>query len=246
MRKNEPEQVKEIFGEKFGIPLDFVDAKERFLNKVAGITDPEEKRNIIGEEFIRVFEEEAAKLGNIEFLVQGTLYSDVIESGTETAETIKSHHNVGGLPEDMKFQLVEPLRNLFKDEVRQVARELGLPSEIVNRQPFPGPGLAIRIIGEITPERLDILREADRIILEEIRKAGLYEKIWQTFAILPTIKSVGVMGDGRTYAYPIVFRAVESDDALSADWAKLPYDLLEKISNRIVNEVEHVNRVVLT
>ena len=244
MRKNEPEQVKEIFGEKFCIPLDFVDAKERFLNKVAGITDPEEKRKIIGKEFIRVFEEEAAKLGNIEFLVQGTLYSDVIESGTETAETIKSHHNVGGLPEDMKFQLVEPLRNLFKDEVRQVARELGLPSEIVNRQPFPGPGLAIRIIGEITPERLDILREADRIILEEIRKAGLYEKIWQTFAILPTIKSVGVMGDGRTYAYPIVFRAVESDDALSADWAKLPYDLLEKISNRIVNEVEHVNRVV--
>jgi len=244
MRKNEPEQVKEIFGEKFGIPLDFVDAKERFINKVAGITDPEEKRKIIGEEFIRVFEEEATKLGNIEFLVQGTLYSDVIESGTDTAETIKSHHNVGGLPEDIKFQLIEPLRNLFKDEVRQVARELGLPSEIINRQPFPGPGLAIRIIGEITPERLDILREADAIIIEEIKKAGLYEKIWQTFAILPTIKSVGVMGDSRTYAYPIVLRAVESDDALSADWAKLPYELLEKISNRIVNEVQHVNRVV--
>lgn len=244
MRKNEPEQVKEIFGDKFGIRLDFVDAQDRFLKKVIGITEPEEKRKRIGEEFIRVFEEEAIKFDDSEFLVQGTLYSDVIESGTDTAETIKSHHNVGGLPEDMKFQLIEPLRNLFKDEVRQVAKELGLPAEIVYRQPFPGPGLAIRIIGDITKERLDILREADAIILEEISKAGLYEKVWQSFAILPAIKSVGVMGDSRTYAYPIVLRAVESDDAMTADWARLPYELLEKISNRIVNEVEHVNRVV--
>jgi GMP synthase (glutamine-hydrolysing) len=244
MRKNEPQQVKEIFGEKFGIRLDFVDAQERFLNKLAGITDPEEKRKRIGEEFIRVFEEEAKKFDDSEFLVQGTLYSDVIESGTETAATIKSHHNVGGLPEDMKFKLIEPLRNLFKDEVRNVARELGLPNVIVTRQPFPGPGLAIRIIGEVTKEKLDILREADVVIMDEIKKAGLYEEIWQSFAVLPSIKSVGVMGDERTYAYPIVLRAVNSEDAMTADWARLPYDLLEKISNRIVNEVQHVNRVV--
>jgi len=244
MRKNEPQQVKEIFGDRFGIRLDFVDAKERFLKKVAGITEPEEKRKRIGAEFIRVFEEEAKKFDDSEYLVQGTLYSDVIESGTATAATIKSHHNVGGLPEDMKFQLIEPLRNLFKDEVRNVARELNLPQVIVTRQPFPGPGLAIRIIGDITKEKLDILREADAIILEEIRKAGLYEEIWQSFAVLPSIKSVGVMGDERTYAYPIVLRAVNSEDAMTADWARLPYELLEKISNRIVNQVDHVNRVV--
>jgi GMP synthase (glutamine-hydrolysing) len=244
MRKNEPQQVKEIFGDRFGIRLDFVDAKERFLKKLKGITDPEEKRKRIGEEFIRVFEEEAKKFDDSEFLVQGTLYSDVIESGTDTAATIKSHHNVGGLPEDMKFELIEPLRNLFKDEVRKVARELGLPTVIVTRQPFPGPGLAIRIIGEVTEEKLNILREADAIILEEIKKAGLYEQIWQSFAVLPSIKSVGVMGDERTYAYPIVLRAVTSDDAMTADWARLPYELMEKISNRIVNEVNHVNRVV--
>ncbi|KJS20815.1 MAG: GMP synthase [Clostridiaceae bacterium BRH_c20a] len=244
MRKNEPQQVKEIFGDQFGIRLDFVDAKERFLKKLVGITEPEEKRKIIGEEFIRVFEEEAKKFDDSEYLVQGTLYSDVIESGTATAATIKSHHNVGGLPKDMKFQLIEPLRSLFKDEVRNVARELELPAVIVTRQPFPGPGLAIRIIGDITLEKLDILREADAIIMEEIRKAGLYEKIWQSFAVLPSIKSVGVMGDERTYAYPIVLRAVNSEDAMTADWARLPYELLEKISNRIVNEVDHVNRVV--
>jgi len=244
MRKNEPQQVKEIFGGRFGIKLDFVDARDRFLNKLKEVTEPEEKRKIIGEEFIRVFEAEAQKLGDAEFLVQGTLYSDVIESGTATAATIKSHHNVGGLPEDMKFKLVEPLRDLFKDEVRAVARELGLPKDIVNRQPFPGPGLAVRIIGEVTQEKLDILREADAIILEEITKAGLYEQIWQSFAVLPSIKSVGVMGDERTYAYPIVLRAVTSEDAMTADWARLPYDLLERISNRIVNEVNHVNRVV--
>lgn len=244
MRKNEPQQVKEIFGDRFGIRLDFVDAKERFLKKLEGITDPEEKRKRIGEEFIRVFEEEAKKFDDSEFLVQGTLYSDVIESGTDTAATIKSHHNVGGLPEDMKFELIEPLRNLFKDEVRKVAGELGLPTVIVTRQPFPGPGLAIRIIGEVTEEKLNILREADAIILEEIKKAGLYEQIWQSFAVLPSIKSVGVMGDERTYAYPIVLRAVNSDDAMTADWARLPYELMEKISNRIVNEVNHVNRVV--
>jgi len=244
MRKNEPQQVKDIFGDKFGIRLDFVDAKERFIKKLVGVTDPEEKRKRIGEEFIRVFEAEAKKFDDSEYLVQGTLYSDVIESGTDTAATIKSHHNVGGLPEDMKFQLIEPLRNLFKDEVRKVAKELGLPPVIVTRQPFPGPGLAIRIIGEVNQEKLDILREADSIILDEIKKAGLYEQIWQSFAVLPTVKSVGVMGDERTYAYPIVLRAVTSEDAMTADWARLPYDLLEKISNRIVNEVDHVNRVV--
>ena len=244
MRKNEPEEVKKVFKDTFGIRLDFVDARERFLQKIAGVTEPEEKRKRIGEEFIRVFEDEAKKYEDSEFLVQGTLYSDVIESGTDTAETIKSHHNVGGLPEDMKFQLIEPLRNLFKDEVRLVARELGLPESIVTRQPFPGPGLAIRIIGEVTKEKLDILRDADAIVREEIKKAGLYEQVWQSFAVLPSIKSVGVMGDKRTYAYPIVLRVVSSEDAMTADWVRLPYDLLEKISLRIVNEVKHVNRVV--
>ncbi len=244
MRKNESEEVKEIFAEGFGIKLDFVDAKTRFISKLTGVSDPETKRKIIGTEFIRVFEAEAEKFDDAAFLVQGTLYSDVIESGTDTAETIKSHHNVGGLPDDMNFELIEPLRHLFKDEVRKVARELGLPDVLVHRQPFPGPGLAIRIIGEITKERLEILREADAVIKEEVIKAGLYKEIWQSFAVLPAIRSVGVMGDGRTYAYPIVLRAVNSDDAMTADWARLPYDLLEKISNRIVNEVHDVNRVV--
>jgi GMP synthase (glutamine-hydrolysing) len=244
MRKGESEQVKAMFSGKFHMNLVFVNARERFLSKIAGISDPETKRKIIGNEFIRTFEDEARKLGKMDFLVQGTLYSDVIESGTGTAATIKSHHNVGGLPEDMEFQLIEPLRLLFKDEVRKVGRELGLPEEIVTRQPFPGPGLAIRIIGEITEEKLNILREADAIVLDEIRKAGLYESIWQSFAVLPSIKSVGVMGDERTYAYPIVLRAVTSDDAMTADWARLPYEILEKISNRIVNEVPQVNRVV--
>ncbi|MFZ5754185.1 MAG: glutamine-hydrolyzing GMP synthase [Bacillota bacterium] len=244
MRKGESEQVKATFSGKFHMNLVFVNARDRFLSKIAGISDPETKRKIIGNEFIRTFEDEAKKLGKMDFLVQGTLYSDVIESGTGTAATIKSHHNVGGLPEDMEFQLIEPLRLLFKDEVRKVGRELGLPEEIVTRQPFPGPGLAIRIIGEITEEKLNILREADAIVLDEIRKAGLYEFIWQSFAVLPSIKSVGVMGDERTYAYPIVLRAVTSDDAMTADWARLPYELLEKISNRIVNEVPQVNRVV--
>lgn len=244
MRKNEAEQVKKIFTEQFHLNLVFVDARERFMSKIEGVSDPETKRKRIGNEFIRLFEDEARKLGTIDFLVQGTLYPDIVESGTETAETIKTHHNVGGLPEDMQFELIEPLRMLFKDEVREVGSELGLPPEIVWRQPFPGPGLAIRILGEVTVEKLDILREADAIIVDEIRKAGLYREIWQSFAVLPSIKSVGVMGDGRTYAYPIVVRAVTSEDAMTADWARLPYELLEKISTRIVNEVHGVNRVV--
>lgn len=244
MRKNESEQVKDTFIGRFHLNLDFVDASERFMAKVKGISEPEEKRKRIGNEFIRLFEDEARKLGQIDFLVQGTLYPDIVESGTETAETIKTHHNVGGLPEDMQFELIEPLRMLFKDEVREVGLELGLPEEIVWRQPFPGPGLAIRIIGEITPEKLDYLREADAIVREEIIKAGLHMEVWQYFAVLPSIRSVGVMGDGRTYGYPIVLRAVTSDDAMTADWAKLPYELLEVISNRIVNEVHGVNRVV--
>lgn len=244
MRKNESEQVKETFTGKFHLNLDFVDASERFMAKVKGISEPEEKRKRIGNEFIRLFEDEARKLGQIDYLVQGTLYPDIVESGTETAETIKTHHNVGGLPEDMQFELIEPLRMLFKDEVREVGRELGLPEEIVWRQPFPGPGLAIRIIGEITEEKLELLRDADAIIREEIIKAGLHYEVWQYFAVLPSIRSVGVMGDGRTYGYPIILRAVTSDDAMTADWAKLPYELLETISNKIVNEVHGVNRVV--
>lgn len=244
MRKNESEQVRKTFTEQFNLNLDFVDAGERFLAKVAGAEEPEQKRKAIGNEFIRLFEDEARKLGKIDFLVQGTVYPDIIESGTDTAETIKSHHNVGGLPEDMQFELIEPLRMLFKDEVRQVGLELGLPEEIVWRQPFPGPGLAIRIIGEVTREKLEYLREADAIVREEIQKADLNREVWQYFAVLPSIRSVGVMGDSRTYGYPIVLRAVTSDDAMTADWAKLPYELLEKISNRIVNEVRGVNRVV--
>ncbi len=244
MRKDEAEQVKRTFTGKFNMNLVFVDARERFMAKVGGVSDPETKRKLIGNEFIRLFEDEAGKLGQVDFLVQGTLYPDVVESGTATAATIKTHHNVGGLPEDMQFELIEPLRLLFKDEVRAVGLELGLPEEIVWRQPFPGPGLAIRIIGEITPEKLDLLREADAILLDEIRQAGLYRELWQSFAVLPSIQSVGVMGDERTYAYPVVVRAVTSDDAMTADWARLPYEVLERISNRIVNEVRGINRVV--
>jgi GMP synthase (glutamine-hydrolysing) len=247
LRKNEAEQVVETFGGHFHVPLVHVRAEDRFLALLAGVEDPEEKRKRIGREFIRVFEEEARKLGDVRWLVQGTLYSDVIESGgTEgVAETIKSHHNVGGLPPDMRMKLVEPLRLLFKDEVRRVGEELGMPERMVWRQPFPGPGLAIRIIGEVTAERLDILREADAILQEEVRKAGLYRELWQSFAVLPAIRSVGVQGDSRTYAYPVVIRAVTSDDAMTADWARLPYDLLETISSQIINEIPGVNRVAL-
>ena len=244
LRLGEAQQVEKTFKKSFKINLLHVKAKERFLSELKGVTDPEKKRKIIGKEFIRVFEEEARKIRDVEYLVQGTLYSDVIESGTRDAAKIKSHHNVGGLPEDMKIKLIEPLRQLFKDEVRKIGVELGLSEEIVRRQPFPGPGLAIRIIGEVTEERLDILKAADRIVIEEIKSAGLYEKIWQSFAVLPAIKSVGVMGDERTYAYPIVIRAVTSEDAMTADWVKLPYDVLERMSSRIINEVEGVNRVV--
>ncbi len=248
MRKNEAEQVVKAFRDEHGIKLIHVDAEERFLDRLAGQDDPETKRKIIGAEFIRVFEEEAAKLANAKFLVQGTLYSDVIESGGDGhgAATIKSHHNVGGLPDDLEFELVEPLRMLFKDEVRAVAAELGLPDKFVWRQPFPGPGLGIRIVGgEVTKERLDILRDADAILQEEVRAGGLYRELWQSFCVLPVVRSVGVQGDGRTYAYPIVIRAVTSDDAMTADWARLPYDLLERVSNRIINEVSGVNRVAL-
>jgi GMP synthase (glutamine-hydrolysing) len=247
MRKDEASQVVEVFGDYFHVPLVHVQAQDRFLDLLAGVEDPEEKRKIIGREFIRVFEDEARKLGDVKWLVQGTLYSDVIESGgTEgVAATIKSHHNVGGLPDDMQMKLVEPLRLLFKDEVRRVGEELGMPERMVWRQPFPGPGLAIRIIGDITFERLEILREADAILQEEIRRAGLYREIWQSFVVLPAIRSVGVQGDERTYGYPIVIRAVTSDDAMTADWARLPYDLIETISSRIVNEIPGVNRVVL-
>jgi GMP synthase (glutamine-hydrolysing) len=243
MRLGEGEQVEETFRDHFKMNLIHVKAEDRFLDALAGVTDPEEKRKIIGETFIRVFEEVAEGIENADFLVQGTLYPDVIESGTESAAKIKSHHNVGGLPDDMHFDLVEPLRDLFKDEVRSVGEELGLPKEIVWRQPFPGPGLAVRIIGDITKERLDILRAADVIVLEEIRAAGLYDDIWQSFGVLPAIKSVGVQGDGRTYAYPLILRAVTSDDAMTADWARLPYDLLARISSRVINEVPGINRV---
>jgi GMP synthase (glutamine-hydrolysing) len=245
LRQNEAEQVVEAFGKNSDVPLIHVDARDRFLNKLAGITDPEAKRKIIGEEFIRTFEEEASRIEDAKFLVQGTLYSDVIESGTRDAARIKSHHNVGGLPEIMDLDLVEPLRNLFKDEVRVVAAELGMPERMVWRQPFPGPGLAIRVIGDVTAERLEILRRADFTLQDEIRNAGLYRELWQSFAVLPAIHSVGVMGDARTYEYPIVIRAVTSDDAMTADWARLPYDLLERVSNRIINEVPGVNRVAL-
>ena len=243
MRLGEGAQVEDTFRKHFKMNLIHVKAEDRFLEALAGVTDPEEKRKIIGETFIRVFEEVAEGIENADFLVQGTLYPDVIESGTESAAKIKSHHNVGGLPDDMKFDLIEPLRDLFKDEVRSVGEELGLPSEIVWRQPFPGPGLAVRIIGDITKERLDILRAADVVVLEEIRAAGLYDDIWQSFGVLPAIKSVGVQGDGRTYAYPLILRAVTSDDAMTADWARLPYELLARISSRVINEVPGINRV---
>jgi GMP synthase (glutamine-hydrolysing) len=247
LRKDEAAQVVETFRGHFHVPLVHVDAEERFLARLDGVADPEEKRTRIGEEFIRVFEEESRTLGAVRYLVQGTLYSDVIESGgTEgVAAKIKSHHNVGGLPEEMEMELVEPLRLLFKDEARRVGEELGLPERMVWRHPFPGPGLAIRIIGDVTHERLEVLREADAILLDEIRRAGLYRELWQCFAVLPAIRSVGVQGDERTYAYPIVIRAVTSEDAMTADWARLPHDLLETISSRIINEIPAVNRVAL-
>jgi GMP synthase (glutamine-hydrolysing) len=253
MRKDEGEQVVKTFRDTFKVPLVAVDAETRFLDKLKGVTEPEAKRKAIGAEFIRVFEEEAEKLVGSDggesaaFLVQGTLYSDVIESGGGTGTaTIKSHHNVGGLPDDLQFELVEPLRALFKDEVRAVGAELGLPERLVWRQPFPGPGLAIRVVGgEATKERLDVLREADHILQEEIRKAGLYRELWQSFCVLPDVRTVGVQGDERTYGYVVVVRAVTSDDAMTADWARLPYDLLETIASRMINELREVNRVVL-
>jgi GMP synthase (glutamine-hydrolysing) len=247
LRQGEAAQVVETFDGLFHVPLIHVQAQERFLTRLAGVTEPEQKRKLIGEEFIRVFEDEARKLGDVRWLVQGTLYSDVIESGGTDgiAETIKSHHNVGGLPADMKMKLVEPLRLLFKDEVRRVGEELGMPERMVWRQPFPGPGLAIRIIGDVTEERLETLRQADAICLDEIRRAGLYRELWQSFCVLPAIRSVGVQGDSRTYGYPIAIRAVTSEDAMTADWARLPYDLIEVIASRIVNEIPAVNRVVL-
>ncbi|HUC05843.1 MAG TPA: glutamine-hydrolyzing GMP synthase [Acidimicrobiales bacterium] len=269
MRAGEAEQVEDTFRRQFKVDLVHVKAADRYFAALAGVTDPEQKRKIIGELFIRVFEEVARDLGSgpsgadggdsasgaaggaegsdagPKFLVQGTLYPDVIESGSDTAANIKSHHNVGGLPDDLSFELVEPLRLLFKDEVRAVGEELGLPHEIVWRQPFPGPGLGVRIIGEVTRERAEVLRHADAVVVEEIRRAGLYRELWQSFAVLPAVRTVGVMGDGRTYAYPIIIRAVTSDDAMTADWARLPYDLVERIASRIINEVEGVNRVAL-
>ncbi|NJK69155.1 MAG: glutamine-hydrolyzing GMP synthase [Microcoleus sp. CSU_2_2] len=253
MRKHEPERLVKLFKEQFHIDVEYVNARERFLSQLEGITDPEVKRKRIGHEFINVFEEESKRLGPFDYLAQGTLYPDVIESadtnvdpksGERVAVKIKSHHNVGGLPKDLRFKLIEPLRKLFKDEVRKVGRSIGLPEEIVNRQPFPGPGLAIRIIGEVTSERLNILRDADFVVRQEINRHGLYNELWQAFAVLLPIRSVGVMGDQRTYAYPIVLRFIKSEDGMTADWARVPYDLLELISNRIVNEVKGVNRVV--
>ena len=250
MRKNEANKIIELFNKHFKIRLIHVDAQKRFFDKLAGVIDPEEKRKLIGTEFIRTFEEEAKKLGTIPFLAQGTLYPDVIESASGTSDTgkkaarIKSHHNVGGLPKDIKFKLVEPLRKLFKDEVRNLGKELAVPEDIVNRQPFPGPGLAIRIIGEVTQERVKILQEVDDIVVGEIKAAGLYRQVWQSFAVLLPIRTVGVMGDKRTYLNTVAVRSVTSKDAMTADWTRLPYDLLEKISTRIVNEVPEVNRVV--
>ncbi len=253
MRKGEPEFLMSFFDEKFHIRVEYINSRERFINKLEGVTDPEQKRKIIGTEFIRVFEEESKRLGPFDYLAQGTLYPDVIESagtnvdpktGERIAVKIKSHHNVGGLPKDLQFKLVEPLRKLFKDEVREVGKNLGLPDEIVKRHPFPGPGLAIRILGEVSNEKLNCLRDADWIVRDEIKKAGLYNEIWQAFAVLLPVKTVGVMGDKRTYAWPIVLRCVSSEDGMTADWSKIPYQILEKISNRIVNEVKQVNRVV--
>jgi GMP synthase (glutamine-hydrolysing) len=243
LRLGEAEQVEQTFRDQFEVELVHVKAGDRFLDALDDVIDPERKRKIIGELFIRVFEEAAQDLGAAHYLVQGTLYPDIVESGGGDNANIKSHHNVGGLPDDMDFELVEPLRALFKDEVRAVGEELGLPDEIVWRQPFPGPGLAVRIIGTITRERVEVLQQADAVVIEEIRRAGLYREIWQSFAVLPAVKTVGVMGDDRTYAYPIVLRAVTSDDAMTADWARLPYEVLERISSRIINEVPGVNRV---
>jgi GMP synthase (glutamine-hydrolysing) len=243
LRKGEAAQVVETFQRSQGIELIHVRAADRFFERLAGVTDPEDKRKAIGEQFIRVFEEAKAGIADAHYLVQGTLYPDVIESGTSDAAKIKSHHNVGGLPEDMDFELVEPLRALFKDEVRRAGEELGLPAEIVWRQPFPGPGLGVRIIGEVTPDKVATLQEADAIVREEIHAAGLERDIWQAFAVLPDIRTVGVMGDERTYAHPVIIRAVTSEDAMTADWARLPYELLERMSNRIINEVPGVNRV---
>lgn len=243
MRKGESEQIIATFQEQMKMNLVFVPAADRFLARLKGVTDPEQKRKIIGEEFIRVFEEEKAKLGEVDYLVQGTIYPDIVESGTRTAQTIKSHHNVGGLPEDMEFQLIEPLRLLFKDEVRVIGEKLGISPDIIWRQPFPGPGLGVRVLEEVTKEKLDILREADAIVRDEVRKAGLEREIWQAFAVLPPIRSVGVMGDSRTYAYPIIIRAVISDDAMTAEVAQLPWELLDIMARRIVNEVKGVNRV---
>jgi GMP synthase (glutamine-hydrolysing) len=249
MRKDEPQQVQETFRAHLGIRLHFVDASERFLGELAGVTDPETKRKRIGETFVRVFEDEAAEMGHLDFLVQGTTYPDVVESGQtasngKTARVIKSHHNVGGLPDDMVLRIVEPLRYLFKDEVRAVGRELGLPQEMVGRQPFPGPGLSIRIIGEVTAERVKTLQDADAIVMQEITDAGLYDSLWQAFAVLTDTRTVGVQGDYRTYGNVVALRAVTADDAMTADWARLPYDVLARIANRIVNEVPGVNRVV--
>src|SRR5207237_3380319 len=235
-------QVEETFRRQFRIDLVHVTAADRFVEALNDIADPERKRKIIGETFIRVFEEVAADHQDARFLVQGTLYPDVIESGTKDAAKIKSHHNVGGLPDDLQFELVERLRHLFKDEVRVMGEELGRPEGIVWRQPFPGPGLAVRIVGLVTPERLEILRRADAVVVEEIKRAGLYRQLWQSFAVLPVVRSVGVMGDERTYAYPIVVRAVTSEDAMTADWARLPYEVLERISSRLINEVPGVDR----
>jgi GMP synthase (glutamine-hydrolysing) len=244
LRKGEAESVMETFSEGFNMNVIKIDAKDRFLEKLNGVSDPEQKRKIIGNEFIYVFDDEAAKLKGFDFLAQGTLYTDIIESGTATAQTIKSHHNVGGLPEDMQFKLIEPLNTLFKDEVRALGSELGIPDNIVWRQPFPGPGLGIRVLGAITEEKLEIVRESDAILREEIAKADLERDIWQYFTVLPDIRSVGVMGDARTYDYTIGIRAVTSIDGMTSDWARIPWDVLEVISTRIVNEVKHINRVV--
>lgn len=244
LRKNEGDDVERIFSKKFNMNLIRVNAEDRFLGKLKGVSEPEAKRKIIGEEFIRVFEEESNKLGKMEFLVQGTIYPDVVESGLGESATIKSHHNVGGLPEDVDFQIVEPLRELFKDEVRKIGLELGIEENLIFRHPFPGPGLGIRVIGEVTKEKCDILREADAVYMDELRNAGLYTEIWQAFATLPDVKTVGVMGDERTYAHLVGLRAVASSDGMTSDWYKIPYEVLEKISNRIINECEGVNRVV--
>ncbi|MDP2906232.1 MAG: glutamine-hydrolyzing GMP synthase [Candidatus Omnitrophota bacterium] len=247
VRRDEPQQIKSVFRNMYHLNLDYVDRSKRFLERLKGVTDPETKRKVIGEEFVRVFEEEAKKIKGVKYLAQGTLYPDVIESVSATGSPtsrIKSHHNVGGLPAHMKLKLLEPLRDLFKDEVRQIGRELNLPEAIINRQPFPGPGLAIRIIGEVTPERLELLREVDRRVIDEIIKAGLYNQVWQSFAILLPIKTVGVMGDERTYENVAALRCVTSFDGMTADWVKLPYEVMEKISNRVINEVKGVNRVV--